>query len=101
MVRMMVDSFSAGLDDLTRKQQKDEVSVMVALSKMTRFSIFEVTANQTIANMMDDIARRKLIETTGGQYPWTTFKITEAGQRIIDDASAATQADSQKGEGDA
>jgi len=84
---MMIDSFSSGLDDMKRKDQRDEVAVLRKLATMTRFSIFEVTGNDTIANMMTDIVKRGLIETTGGQYPWTTFKITEAGQRLIDEAS--------------
>jgi hypothetical protein len=87
---MMADNFSSGLDDMKRKDQRDERKVMLALSKMTRFSIFEVTSNDTIAKMMDDIVARGLIETTGGQFPWTTFRITEAGQRVIDGASPDT-----------
>ena len=85
--RMMIDNFSSGLDEMKRKDQRDEVAVMRKLLTMKRFSIFEVTANDTIANMMDDIVRRGLIETTGGQFPWTTFKITEAGQRLVDEAN--------------
>lgn len=88
MSRMFIDNFSGGLDELTRKQARDEVTVMRCLSKMTRFSIFEVTANDTIANMMTDIVKRGLIETTGGQYPWTTFKITEAGRKVLDSQGA-------------
>lgn len=91
MSRIMVDSFSSGLDDMKRKDQRDEVAVMRKLATMKRYSIFEVTANQDIAKMMTDIVKRGLIETTGGQYPWTTFKITEAGQRLIDLAEAASK----------
>lgn len=87
MSRMFIDSFLGGLDEMKRKDQRDEVAVMRKLATMKRFSIFEVTANDTIANMMTDIVKRGLIETTGGQYPWTTFKITEAGQRLIDEAN--------------
>jgi hypothetical protein len=87
MGRMMIDSFSSGLDDMKRKDQRDVVAVMRKLATMKRFSIFEVTDNDTIALTMTNIVKRGLIETTGGQYPWATFKITEAGQRLIDEAS--------------
>ena len=87
MGRMMIDSFSSGLDDMKRKDQRDVVAVMRKLATMTRYSIFEVTDNNDIATTMSDIVKRGLIETTGGKYPWTTFKITEAGQRLIDEAS--------------
>lgn len=84
MSTMMVDRFSAGLDELSKKDQGSVGAVMKALSKMTRFSVFEATDSDRIAKTMDKIVQRGYIERTGGAYPWTTFKITEAGQKIID-----------------
>lgn len=85
---MIVCNFSGGLDEMKRKDQSSQDAVMLKLSTMKRFSIFEATDNQTIAKTMDRIMKRGLIKTTGGGYPWTEFEITPEGQAIIDSAKA-------------
>lgn len=82
--------FSGGLDDLKRQEQSSQDAVMLKLSTMKRFSVFEVTDNQTIAKTMDRIMKRGLIKTTGGGYPWTNFEITPEGQAIIDATKATS-----------
>jgi len=69
---MFIDRFSAGLDDLTKKQQADPDQVIAVLRKIKRFSIFEATANRTIARTMTNLVqsgRVVLDETT--DYPWS------------------------------
>lgn len=83
MSTMIVDRFSAGLDDLTRKQQKDHVAVLRALSNMKQYSVFEAADNDSIARTMDYIIKAGLIRSTGGAFPWTTFEITEAGRDVL------------------
>ncbi len=78
-----IDRFSAGLDDLKRAEQKDLVTVLRKLSTMKRFSSFEASDNPAIAKTMTTICQEKYIETTGGEYPWTEFKLTAKGQAAI------------------
>lgn len=84
MNTMIVDRFSAGLDDLSRKQQKDHVTVLRALSKMTRYSVFEATENDSIARTMDYIIKANLIAHTGGAFPWSNFELTDAGRAVLE-----------------
>ena len=93
-----IDRFSAGLDDLTRKQQADHIAVLRVLEKTGRYSIFEATENQTIAKTMDRLLCKSCITVsdgvrtehglllirTGGEYPWATCQLTDAGKRLIE-----------------
>lgn len=97
MTSIIVCSFSSGLDDLTRREQGDVNKVLKVLKATGRYSVFEAMANETIARMMSRLHHKgyrgygKLIEKTGGEYPWTTVRLTEGGERLLADAAAATQ----------
>lgn len=104
MSAIFLCSFTSGLDDLTRKQQRDPVSVLRVLKDTGRFSVFEATANQTIAVMMDRLMHKgcsvvrngvrtdygRLIEKTDGDFPWTNVKLTAGGIRLLSDAESKT-----------
>ena len=78
--------FTAGLDELTRKQQKDIATVLRVLQKTKRFSVFEATANQVIAKTVTVLFERGLIENTKqGTFPWTHVTLTDAGERFLVD----------------
>lgn len=81
--RIRISRHSAGLDDMKRKDQGDHLAVLRRLSTMTRYSVFEATENQKIAKTMDYIMRMAFIESTGGTYPWTEFRLTDAGKAAI------------------
>ena len=100
MTRIIVCSFSSGLDDMPRKQQADVVAVLSSLKRSGRFSVFEATANDTIARMMTRICHKgctivkpdgtrreygKLVETDHESigFPWTKVKLTEAGEQVL------------------
>jgi len=98
MTYFHIDRFSAGLDDLTRKQQADHIAVLRVLARTGRFSCFEASENDTIARTMDRLihkgcttvdadgkktAHGALLKLLGGDYPWMTVEITEAGKRLI------------------
>lgn len=90
---MYIGSFSSGLDEMPRKQQRDIAAVLRILKKCGRFSVFEATANQTIANMMDRLCRGPYIVTDHScGYPWTKVTLTAAGEALLsaDDAMAAS-----------
>jgi hypothetical protein len=89
-----IDRFSAGLDDLTRKQQADPVAVLRVLKATGRFSVFEATDNDIIARTMTRLVHKgyqgygRLIEIDNScGYPWTKVKLTEAGERLLADAT--------------
>lgn len=84
-----IDRFSAGLDDLTRKEQGDQIIVLRRLSTMKRFSEFEASDNPSIARTMTNLFKEKLVESTGGSYPWTEFKLTDAGKAALAAAAFA------------
>lgn len=102
MTAIFIDRFSAGLDDLTQKQQADHIEVLRVLARTGRFSCFEASENQIIARTMDRLihkgcttvdadgkktAHGVLLKLLGGNYPWTACELTEAGKRLIGAAS--------------
>ena len=57
---------------------------MLQLSLITRFSIFEATADQRIARSMDFLVQQKYIEVDNSPgYPWSNVKLTKRGHQII------------------
>jgi hypothetical protein len=71
---------------MRRADQRDPVKVLKVLHKCKRFSVFEATANQTIAKTMTDLCTGKLshlIRTTNEGYPWTGVELTDAGLGLI------------------
>lgn len=103
MNRIIVCSFSSGLDDLKRKDQRDVVKVLRILAQCGRYSAFEATANMDIARMMDKICNKgctiagpdgtkryygRLINVLGSEYPWTEIELTEGGNRLLEDNPA-------------
>ena len=92
-----IDRFSAGLDDLTRRQQADHLEVLRVLDRTGRYSIFEATENEVIARTMDRLLWKScstvvdgaktehglLLTRTGGEYPWVEVASTEAGKQMI------------------
>jgi hypothetical protein len=100
MSNLIICSFSSGLGNMKRKDQKDVVKVLRVLDQCGRYSVFEATDNQTIAAMMDCITRKKctlvgkdrvereygrLLRRTGGAYPWTEIELTEGGKQLLKD----------------
>jgi hypothetical protein len=82
--------FSGGLDELTKRQQGNARTVLAHLDRVGRFSVFEATANQVIAKMMDWLADKKLIavdnESMG--FPWLKVALTDAGRALLAPAAS-------------
>lgn len=68
---MHIDRFTAGLDDLTRKQQGNQENVLAVLRKTKKFSAFEASANRVIAKTMTSLHQSRRITTEDIGYPWT------------------------------
>ena len=90
-------SFTDGLEDMRRADQSNPVMVMRILVASGRFSVFEATANDTIARMMTRLYHKTLIyrgkkypgpllkmDHSMG-YPWTKVVITESGKALLSD----------------
>lgn len=80
---MFVDRFSAGLDDLTRKQQACTQTVLGVLHRIGRFSCFEASDNMTIATTVTSIINAGYVETKDAGYPWTKVKLTATGLALL------------------
>ena len=65
-----IDRFSAGLNDLTIKDQANVEAVLNVLRRTKRFSCFEASANQTIARTMKRIWANRVVTDDKSQYPW-------------------------------
>ena len=101
---VIVCSFTSGLDEMKRKDQGDAVKVLQVLERTKRFSVFEATANNTLARTISNIMSRgysviiresgerrdygKLVERTGGAYPWVNIELTDGGKRLLSDTTS-------------
>ena len=74
---------SVGLDELPKKRQANMYDVATVLAKTGRFSVFEATANQTIARTMDRIENSGWFDRTTEPYPWISVKLTDKGRQVL------------------
>ena len=91
MNSVFICSFTSGLDDLPRKQQAQLEPVLRVLRDTGRFSVFEATANPTIAKTMTRLMHSEYVEHLGGSYPWTKVRLTPAGERLIAPPTATSK----------
>lgn len=89
MTRAMahLDRFSAGLDDLSRREQADIAAVLRVLNRTRRFSSFEASENRVIARTMDALIERGYVRTRCLSYPWVAVELTAAGQALIKEST--------------
>lgn len=98
---MFVDRFSAGLDDMPRKDQRSQIKVLRVLARTGKFSCFEASENQVIAGTVTALMHGPWIERyvpdsykgkpePGGAvapdqdtYPWTFVRLTDAGREVL------------------
>lgn len=85
MSNVHVCRFSRGLNDLSRKQQSDPVTLLRALKRLGRYSCFEASDNRVIAKTMDLLHERKLLDSSCGAYPWSTCTVTPLGEQFLQD----------------
>lgn len=84
-MRVIVCSFSGAISDMKKKDQRDEMKVLAVLSRSPRFSCFDASENQGIANSITNLKKRGLIEYPKPQpeFPWCKVKITDAGNALL------------------
>ena len=74
---------TAGLDAMKKGDQRFAPKVLRVLHECGRFSVFEATANQTIAKMMDYLDKEGFIEIDiSPGYPWSNVKLTAKGKQL-------------------
>lgn len=81
-------SFSSGIDDMKRKDQRDLDKVLDVLERQPRkrFSVFEVTDNMVIARTMQRVVDDGYIKTDiSCGYPWTAYTVTEKGKARLEE----------------
>lgn len=96
-------SFSSSIDELTCKQQGNYIAVLRVLQRTGRFSNFEATDNAVISSTMSRLFNKGLllkaadgtitnvgvlVKRTGGDFPWTTCELTDAGKRLLEENPA-------------
>lgn len=75
---------TSGLDELTRRKQRDSLAVAQMLVQTGRFSVFEATANEDIARTVTRLERKLgWFEYEPQTFPWTAVKLTEKGKRAL------------------
>jgi hypothetical protein len=84
MSTVHICSFTSGLDEMKRREQRDPLTVLRALAARRRFSSFEASANMDIARTITKLFKWGLVRSTGGAYPWTAHEITEKGRAALD-----------------
>lgn len=86
-----VCTFSAGLDDLTRKKQRSSIEVARVLVQTGRFSAFEASANVDIARTITRLEKQGwFVYDNSGGYPWTKATITDVGKLALAAADSET-----------
>jgi hypothetical protein len=85
-IHTIVCSFES-LADLPEKRHGSERSVLRAIRAtadkdgVCRFSIFDATSTDAMAETMDSLTRKGRIVSCGGEYPWTLCKVTKRASR--------------------
>jgi hypothetical protein len=95
---VFIDDFSTSIDDLTEAQQADNKTVLRCLERDKQFSVFDVTANQTIATTVERLAKNGFISYAGGVYPWTKVEITDKGRTFLSAPSSTASSEERSDE---
>lgn len=94
--RLFVDDFTGpGLGELSKAEAMQDGCVLAALAACPKFSVFEATANQTIATTMDRLTEQGFITLDNSPgYPWSRAMFTDKGN------AEAAKWRAEKAEGD-
>lgn len=93
---------SIGLEELTRKQQRDRVRVARLIAEAGRFSVFEATSSKEIARTIDAIGEAGWFvfdESIG--YPWVKVTLTDEGRKALGIEQEKESSDGGANQGDA
>ncbi len=85
---VFVCSFSAGLDDIPRNKRGNRKVILTVLNKAKRFSVFEATFSPAIAKTLDALFKEGYLESLGGDFPWTSVRLTKKGLDFLREGAA-------------
>jgi len=81
---VFIDRFSVGIDELSARSQRNPVRVLRMLHRAGRFSVFEATANETIANTVQWLFDNGYFTTdNSSRFPWSKVVVTAKGKSLI------------------
>lgn len=69
---------------MPRRLQADSHAVLKYLAEVKRFSVFEATANDTIARTMDRMQGKYFTVCKHSQYPWCEIELTNEGKAFLE-----------------
>jgi len=77
--------FDVGLDELPKRDQRSMRKVARVILKAGRFSVFDATSTEDLAETMDKLSASGWLEFDNEKhgYPWTGVKLTEAGKKAL------------------
>jgi hypothetical protein len=78
---MHICSFSS-LDELPKKHYGDPLQVLRVLHKVGRFSTFEIQG-KLCSTMTWLLNESGWVKSTGGDFQWTTVRLTDDGMRKL------------------
>lgn len=71
--------FNPGIDEMPKrlkwKEQRAWIYKNLLRRKRQRFSCFEVGENMQAAKRLGSMVTQGIIEVTGGDFPWSTYKL--------------------------
>lgn len=71
--------FNTGIDEMPKrlkwKEQRAWIYKNLLRRKRQRFSCFEVGENMQAAKRLGSMIHQGIIEITGGDFPWSTYKL--------------------------
>lgn len=84
MSAIFVCELTSGLDNLSRREQRDAGIVLNVLEARGRFSVFEATANQVIARTITELQEAGLIRVTPEGFPWSRVELMPEAKAVQD-----------------
>jgi hypothetical protein len=81
--RIHICCLSEGLDELPLRKQRDPFCVARFVARAGRFSVFESTANPTIASTLAWLIEQRWLELESQLFPWTAAKLSPLGARML------------------
>lgn len=71
--------FNVGIDEMPKrlkwKEQRAWIYKNLLRRKRQRFSCFEIGENMQAAKRLGSMVHQGIIEVTGGDFPWSTYKL--------------------------
>lgn len=78
-----VCSFSGGLAELSKRDQRSGHAVLEFLKIAPKFSTFDAASSKELAKTITSLREEGLLKIENLAFPWHRAKITAAGRRLL------------------